>query len=98
MSGHVHHFTSYDFGPRRPAQLVVGGGGDANEALSQPARPGIPIDGLNIRRVLDISDFGYFWLRRANQFWTGTVYGITDQPLAQYWLHRHDVTCRSASR
>jgi hypothetical protein len=98
MSGHVHNFTSYDFGPRRPAQLVVGGGGDANEALSQPARPGIPIDGLNIRRVLDISDYGYFWLKCANQVWTGTVYRITDQPLAQCWLHRRAVTCHSAGR
>ena len=77
---------------------MVGGGGDANEALSQPARPGIPIDGLNIRRVLDILDYGYFWLQRANQVCTGTVYGITDQPLAQSCLHRRDVTCRSASR
>jgi hypothetical protein len=97
MSAHVHHFNSYDFGPRRPAQ-VVGGGGDANEALSQPARPGIPIDGLNIGRVLDISDYGYFWLKCANQVWTGTVYRITDQPLAQCWLHRRAVTCHSAGR
>ncbi len=98
ISGHVHQFTSYDFGPRRPAQLVVGSGGDTSDALSQPARPGIPIDGLNIRRVLAIPDYGYFVLQRAKRAWTGTLYGITDQPLAQCWLHERDVTCHSAGR
>jgi hypothetical protein len=98
LSGHVHHFTSYDFGPRRPAQLVVGSGGDTKNALSQPATPGIPIDGLNIRHVLAIPDYGYFVLQRAKRAWTGTVYGIADQALAQCWLQGRDVTCRSAGR
>ena len=51
LSGHVHDFTSYAFGPSRPAQLVVGEGGDANDAISQPVNPGIDIDGVKIRRV-----------------------------------------------
>jgi hypothetical protein len=96
MSGHVHDFTSYDFGPGRPAQLVVGEGGDANDAISQLARPGVPIDGLKIRRVLALPDYGYFVLQRANQGWTGTVYGITDQALARCWLYGRGVNCRSA--
>jgi Calcineurin-like phosphoesterase len=96
LSGHVHDFTSYDFGSQRPAQLVVGEGGDANDAISQPARPGIPIDGLNIRRVLAIPDFGYVVLHRSNLGWTGTVYAITDQVLAHCRLHGRDVNCHSA--
>ena len=40
LSGHVHDFTSYDFGPSRPAQLVVGEGGEANDAISQPVTSG----------------------------------------------------------
>jgi hypothetical protein len=98
MSGHVHDFTSYDFGSRRPAQLVVGVGGDANDAITQPAKPGIAIDGLNIRRVLAIADHGYFVLHRTTLGWTGTVYAITDQVLAHCRLHGRDVNCRSADR
>ena len=98
MSGHIHDFTSYDFGSRRPAQLVLGEGGDANDAVTQPARPGIPINGLNIRRILAIPDYGYFVLHRTTLGWTGTVYAITDQVLAHCRLHGRDVNCRSADR
>src|SRR4029077_15425818 len=28
LSGHLHDFLSYEFGPERPAQLIVGTGGD----------------------------------------------------------------------
>jgi hypothetical protein len=34
LSGHVHDFTSYDFGPSRPAQLIVAEGCDVNDAIS----------------------------------------------------------------
>ena len=67
LSGHVHDFTSYDFGPSHPAQLVVGEGGDANDAITQPVYPGIAIDGMKIRRVLAIPDYGYVVLRRVSQ-------------------------------
>src|SRR5215472_4990682 len=40
LSGHVHDFTSYQFGPARPAQLVVGESGDALAALVQPITAG----------------------------------------------------------
>ena len=71
---------------------------DRRQEILQPAKPGIPIDGLNIRHVLAIPDYGYFVLQRANQAWTGTVYAITDQPLAHCWLQGRSVNCRSASR
>jgi hypothetical protein len=97
LSGHVHDFTSYDFGPSRPAQLVVGEGGDANDAITQPVYPGIAIDGMKIRRVLAIPDYGYVVLRRVSQGWTGTVYATTDQVLAHCRLRVRDVACRATA-
>ena len=35
LSGHVHAFISYDFGAERPAQLIVGTGGDKLQNLVQ---------------------------------------------------------------
>jgi hypothetical protein len=98
VSGHVHDFTSYDYGASRPAQLVVGEGGDANDAITQPANPGIDIDGVKIRHILAIPDYGYVLLHRVSQGWTGTVYGLADQVLARCRLHGREVTCRPTQR
>jgi hypothetical protein len=98
LSGHIHDFTSYEFGPSRPAQLVVGEGGDANDAITQPLNPGILIDGVKIHRALAIPDYGYVVLHRVSQGWTGTVYALTDQVLARCRLHGRDVSCRSVAR
>jgi hypothetical protein len=98
LSGHVHDFTSYEFGPARPAQLVVGEGGDANDAIVQPITPGIVIDGMKLRRTFAIPDYGYVVLHRVSQGWTGTVYAVTDQVLARCRLHGREVTCHPAVR
>ena len=98
LSGHIHDFTSYEFGPSRPAQLVVGEGGDANDAISQPVNPGIVIDGTRIHRALAIPDYGYVVLHRVSQGWTGTVYALNDQVLARCRLHGRELACRSAAR
>lgn len=98
LSGHIHDFTSYAFGPSRPAQLVVGEGGDANDAITQPLNPGIDIDGEKIRRALAIPDYGYVVLHRVSQGWSGTVYALTDQVLARCRLHGREVACRSTAR
>ncbi len=98
LSGHVHDFTSYDFGPSRPAQLVVGEGGDAKDAIAQPVNPGIDIDGQKIRHALAIPDYGYVVLHRVGPGWTGTVYALTDQVLARCRLHGRDVACRPTLR
>jgi hypothetical protein len=95
LSGHVHDFTSYVFGPERPAQLVVGEGGDATDAITQPVKPGIEIDGMSVRRALAIADYGYVVLHRTNQGWTGTVYAITDQVMARCRLHGRDLACHA---
>ncbi len=98
LSGHVHDFTSYDFGPSHPAQLVVGEGGDANDAIVQPPAPGIVIDGTKIRRVFAAPDYGYVVLHRVSQGWAGTVYSVTDRVLAHCRLHGREVGCHPAAR
>jgi hypothetical protein len=98
LSGHIHDFTSYEFGRSRPAQLVVGEGGDANDAISQPVNPGIVIDGARIHRALAIPDYGYVVLHRVSQGWTGTVYALNDQVLARCRLHGRELACRSTAR
>jgi hypothetical protein len=98
LSGHVHDFISYAFGPSRPAQFIVGEGGDASDEISQQVNRGIEIDGVKIRRALAIRDYGYVVLHRVSQGWAGTVYSLTDQVLARCRLHGRDVTCRSTAR
>jgi len=98
LSGHVHDFTSYDFGPGHPAQLLVGEGGDANDAIVQPLAPGIVLDGTKLRRVFAAPDYGYVVLNRVSQGWTGTVYSLTDEVLARCRLHGRQIACRSAAR
>ena len=98
LSGYVHDFTSYEFGPARPAQLVVGEGGDANDAIVQPIGPGITIDGTKVRRAFATPDYGYVVLDQVSQGWAGTVYAVTDQVLERCRLHGREVACHPAAR
>ena len=98
LSGHVHDFTSYQFDASRPAQLIVGEGGDVHDAILQPVNPGITIDGVKIRRAFATPDYGYVVLHRVSQGWTGTVYSLNDEVLARCRLHGRQLVCRSVSR
>lgn len=98
LSGHVHDFTSYDFGPRRPAQLVVGESGTSNDPIAQPLIPGMPIDGLAIRKVFGFADYGYLVLDRVASGWNGTVHGLDDAILARCRLRGRAVECGAARR
>jgi hypothetical protein len=97
LSGHVHDFTSYEFGAARPAQLVVGEGGDSNDAIVQPVGPGVVIDGMKLHRGFGIADYGYVVLHRVGLGWTGTVYSVADQVLARCRLRGREVVCHPAS-
>lgn len=99
VSGHVHHFASYAFGPDRPAQLVAGTGGDAAEDadLRRPRSSSRTIDGLPARR-LTFQRFGYFMLERDAQGdgWSGVFRDLDDKPVANCRLTARDLTCRPA--
>ena len=98
VSGHVHHFASYDFGPARPAQLVAGTGGDAPEDadLRRPRVDTVRIDGAAAKR-LTFQRFGYFMLERDAQGdgWSGVFRDRDDLPIATCRLTDRDLTCKA---
>lgn len=96
LSGHIHDFTSYDFGPGHPAQFVVGEGGDVHDAIVQPVVAGVTIDAATVRQGFAIADYGYVLLDRVPHGWAGTVYSITDRVLARCRLLGRDVACHRA--
>jgi hypothetical protein len=95
VSGHVHHFASYAFGPRRPAQLIAGTGGDIGADADTPAlRVETPtLDGLRARR-LTFDRFGYFLLDRVGADWVGAFRDLNDGVIATCRLHGRDLTCK----
>jgi len=92
LSGHLHDFLAYDFGPERPAQLIVGNGGASLYEVMEPA--GAEIDGLAIRRGLGLQRFGYFAMERSDAGWDGTLYGTDDTILARCRLAGRELECR----
>jgi hypothetical protein len=97
VSGHIHHFDSLSFGPERPAQLIVGTGGDAGEWSDVHAvrQASARIDGLTARR-LSFAQFGYFLFERQGPDWVGTFRNLDDKPVAVCRAHGRDLTCRPA--
>ncbi len=98
VSGHIHHFASYAFGARRPAQLVAGTGGDVGEdsdtaALRtvNPVLDGLPARGLSFER------FGYLLLDRAGPDWVGAFRDLDDRVVATCRLHGRDLACKPAA-
>ena len=98
LSGHIHDFTSYDFGPAHPAQLVVGEGGDVRDEIVQPLNAGVMVDDAKIRRAFGLSDYGYVLLHRVKDGWTATVYAVTDAVLARCRLYGRAIACHPAKR
>ena len=94
VSGHIHHFSAYSFGPGRPAQLISGAGGDIGERADTPAvRQGtVDIDGLPAER-LTFDRFGYFLLDRSGADWVGGFRDLDDHLIATCRLHGRDLRC-----
>ena len=97
VSGHIHHFASFAFGPRRPAQLIAGTGGDIGEDADTPnLRTGtVSLDGLRARR-LTFDRFGYFLLDRSGADWVGAFRDLNDRVIATCRLRARDLTCKPA--
>jgi hypothetical protein len=106
LSGHIHHFASFDFGPSHPAQLIVGTGGDIGEAADTPK---IQIRRVQIDRAsadwLSFDRFGYLVLDRQDSAapgappdWTGTFYDASDRPVVDCHLHERALRCAPAKR
>jgi hypothetical protein len=97
VSGHVHHFASFSFGPSRPAQLIVGTGGDVGDpGDTAKFRAEIPtIDGLKARNF-GFERYGFLLLERSGQVWTGAFYNIDDKVIARCRLAARDLVCAPA--
>lgn len=94
LSGHLHDFISYEFGPARPAQLIVGTGGDTLLRLTTTPIVGSEIDGLPVRRGFADERFSYFVMERNGEGWDGTLYGVDDAILARCHIAGRSLDCR----
>jgi hypothetical protein len=97
LGGHIHDFMSFEFGPHRPAQLVTGEGGDANDPIDQPVKPGLIVDGMPLRHAFAMPDYGYVLLHRTPHGWGATVYSVTDAILARCQMHDRALNCRAVA-
>jgi len=99
LSGHIHHFASFSFGPPRPAQLIVGTGGDVGEVADtrDPTGDIVEIDNLEARS-LEFERFGYFVMDRVKGGgdWRGLFKDVDGKVLADCLLHARALTCRKA--
>jgi calcineurin-like phosphoesterase family protein len=94
LSGHLHDFLSYEFGPERPAQLIVGTGGDTLLKLGRDPIVGAEIDGMTVRRGFATERFGYLMMERTATGWDGTLYAPDDTVLARCRLGGREIDCR----
>jgi hypothetical protein len=94
MSGHLHDFAAYAFGPQRPPQLIVGTGGDSLLDLAEGPVVGAQIDGLPITAGFAKKSYGYFVLDRTAEGWDGVFYTPDDAVLARCTLRGRDLDCR----
>ncbi len=94
ISGHIHDFAVYDYGPGRPGQLVVGDGGDANDETTQAPHPGWEVDGRKLRRGYAVPNYGFLVLDRAAHGWAGQVVGLDDRPIAICEFRGRSAACK----
>ena len=96
VAGHVHNFTSMDFGPARPAQLIVGTGGDLLNGEPASLLAGtVSIDGLDAA-TYTMDPFGYLVLDRKGKDWVGAFHDLTDAVVATCRLHDRSLQCQDA--
>ena len=98
VSGHIHHFASFDFGPSRPAQLIAGTGGDIGEDSDRhtPQPDTVEIDGMEAK-TLTFQRFGYFLLERQKFGWAGVFKDLDGKVIARCRLIGRALTCGAAT-
>jgi hypothetical protein len=96
VSGHVHHFSAVSFGPARPAQLIVGAGGDLGEPADTPRVYGGPeeLDGMEAS-TFSFSRYGYYLMDREGEDWVGAFHDADDLVRATCRLHQRVLSCQA---
>ena len=97
VSGHIHHFASFDFHGDRPPQLIVGTGGDVGEKGDSPKfiDGEVGLDGMGAHRF-GFDRYGFLVLDRTADGWAGAFYDVHDRPIAQCRLAGRKLTCHAA--
>jgi Calcineurin-like phosphoesterase len=94
LSGHLHDFISYSFGPQRPSQLIVGVGGDTLLDFANTTLLGVEIDGMKTSKRFALERFGLFIMERSGDGWNGTLYAPDNETvLAQCMIAGRDLDC-----
>jgi hypothetical protein len=96
LSGHVHNFASLGFGAARPAQLVVGTGGDTLDLddTPPPAAGRATVDGLDAD-IFSMGRWGYFVFDRHGPEWIGRFYDTRDRVAAVCRLAGRSLSCHT---
>jgi hypothetical protein len=96
LSGHIHHFASFDFRGPRPAQLIVGTGGDVGEPGDTPRflDGEVDIDGMSAHRF-GFDRYGFLVLDREGAGWRGLFYNVHDQPIAACGQRGRKLACHA---
>ena len=99
VSGHIHHFAAYTFGPNRPAQLIAGTGGDVGEPADTPRMraESAQIDSMDARGF-SFDRFGYLMLERRGADWVGDFRDIDDRLIAVCRLRGRALACGPTMR
>ncbi len=97
VSGHIHHFASFDFEGNRPPQLIVGTGGDVGEPGDSPRYLDgeVGLDGMRAHRF-GFDRYGFLVLDRDAAGWAGTFYDVHDRPVALCRLAGRKLACHAA--
>lgn len=94
LAGHVHNFTSLDFGAARPPELIVGAGGTALEtgAPPEPIALDLMVEGVQTKALM-ADAYGYFVFDRHGRDWVGAFHNLKDQVVVRCRLDRARLTC-----
>jgi hypothetical protein len=94
VSGHIHHFSALSFGPARPAQLIVGTGGDVGEPADTPKVYGGRdyLDGMDAS-TFSFSRYGYYLMDRDGEDWVGAFRDADDIVRANCRLRERALSC-----
>lgn len=97
LSGHVHLFAASSAGAARPAQLIVGNGGD----LRDGTLPGIQAHSVMVAGLATesfvVEQFGYLVLERSGSVWNGTLKHADGSVIARCRLDGRTLQCGSKS-
>ncbi len=98
LAGHEHTFFSLDAASGRPAELIVGTGGDLLDSgkESSVVVTDLAVGGAPPAQVFAMDRFGYFVFDRKAQGWDGVFYGLDDKAVARCRFEAGKLTCKKA--